>query len=97
MSDVQWIASELLKGVDSAFNCKKKGGIMIRLRIKEIAEQKKVSQGLLSRKANLDVNTVREVMRDEHRNITLETLNRLANGLQVDAKELIEYTPDPPE
>jgi DNA-binding Xre family transcriptional regulator len=69
---------------------------MIRLRVKEVAQQKKMSQGLLSRLSNVDINTLREIMHDDRRNITLETLNRLANGLQVDARDLIDYTPDTP-
>ena len=69
---------------------------MIRLRVKEVVQQKRMSQGLLSRKANIDINTVRDILRNSGRNITLETLNRLANALEVDARELIEYTPDVP-
>lgn len=67
---------------------------MIRLRVKEVARQKGVSQGLLSRKSNIDVNTVRRILRDPDKIVTTETLNRLANALEVDACELIEYTPD---
>jgi len=67
---------------------------VIRLRVKEVARQKGVSQGLLSRKSNIDVNTVRRILRDPDKIVTTETLNRLANALEVDACELIEYTPD---
>ena len=67
---------------------------MIRLRVKEIAQGKKISQGRLSREANIDLNTVRDILRNPGKNITLETLNRLAGALGVDARELIEYTSD---
>ena len=67
---------------------------MIRLRVKEVAQQKKMSQGRLSRESNIDLNTVRDILRDPNKNITLQTLDRLARALQVDARELIEYSPD---
>lgn len=67
---------------------------MIRLRVKEVAAQKKMSQGRLSREANVDINTVREILHNPEKNITLETLNKLAGALRVDARELIEYVPD---
>lgn len=67
---------------------------MIRLRVKEIATQKNISQGRLSRESNIDINTVRDILRDPTKNITLATLDRLARALQVDARELIEYSPD---
>jgi DNA-binding Xre family transcriptional regulator len=70
---------------------------MIRLRVKEVAQQKKISQGLLSRMANIDLNTIRDIMRNPKRNITLETLNRLANALKVNPCDLIEYIPDAPD
>lgn len=67
---------------------------MIRLRVKEVAQQKKMSQGRLSRESNIDINTVRDILRDPEKNITLATLDRLARALQVDARELIEYSSD---
>lgn len=67
---------------------------MIRLRVKEIAQQKKISQGKLSRWADLDVNTIRRIFQDPETVVTTVTLNRLAKALEVDVCELIEYTPD---
>jgi DNA-binding Xre family transcriptional regulator len=67
---------------------------VIRLRVKEIAAQKGMSQGLVSRLSNIDHNTIREIFRDPTRNITLDTLNRLAHGLKVHPCELIEFVPD---
>jgi len=51
-------------------------------------------QGLVSRLSNIDHNTTREIFHDPTRNITLDTLNRLAHGLGVHPCELIEYIPD---
>lgn len=68
---------------------------MIRLRVKEVAAQKGVSQTRLSRWADVDAKTVRQIFHEPEKSITLETLNRIAGALGVDARELIEYTPDP--
>ena len=68
---------------------------MIRLKVKEVATAKGLSQSKLSRWADVDIATVRRIFRDPAINITLETLNRLANALGVDPCELMEYTPDP--
>jgi putative transcriptional regulator len=67
---------------------------MIRLRVKEVAAEKGISQTRLSRWADVDPKIVRQTFHEPTRSITLETLNRLANALGVDARELIEYTPD---
>ncbi|BCL83125.1 helix-turn-helix transcriptional regulator [Ktedonobacteria bacterium brp13] len=67
---------------------------MIYLKIKEVAEAKGMSQGKLSRAADVDPKTLRDIFRDPGRSITTETLNRLAGALGVDARELIDYVPD---
>lgn len=72
-------------------------GTMIRLKVKEVAEAKGMSQSRLSRKSDVDLKTVREVLRDPYRSITTVTLDRLADALGVDARDLIEYTPGGPD
>lgn len=62
-----------------------------RLRVKEVAEQKGLSQGLLGRLANVDTNTMRKIYREPTKaNIGMIILNRLANALEVDVRELLE-------
>lgn len=68
----------------------------VRLKVKEIAENKGYSQGFLGRKANVDVRTMRKVFRNPYASITLVVLGRLADALGVDASELIESIPDEP-
>lgn len=68
---------------------------MIRLKVKEVAKQQKISQNRLGRLADMDHGTIRRVYTGEA-NITLDTLNKLANVLRVHPCELLEYTPDPP-
>lgn len=67
---------------------------MIRLKIKEVARQKQISQTQLARMTEMDIDTVRRAFRNE--NMTLETLNRFANALQTHPYDLFDYTPDPP-
>ena len=67
---------------------------MIRLRVKEVAQEKGISQGRLSRKSDIDPKILRDIFHNPERNITMDTLNRLARALQVDARDLIEYIPD---
>jgi DNA-binding Xre family transcriptional regulator len=67
---------------------------MIRLRVKEVAQEKGFSQGRLSRVANIDENTLKRIYRDPHAIITTETLDKLAKALGVPSSELIEDVPD---
>ncbi len=63
---------------------------MIRLRIKEVAQEKGFSQGRLSRVANIDENTLKRIYRDPYAIITTETLDKLAKALGVPSSALIE-------
>jgi transcriptional regulator with XRE-family HTH domain len=67
---------------------------MILLRVKEVANQKGISQRQLVLRSGLDIRIVQRVMRNPHANITLATLDRLAQALGVDASELIVSVPD---
>lgn len=67
---------------------------MIRLKVKEIAEQRGMTQGSLSRLANIDVRTLRKIYRNPTEAIVnTETLDRLAMVLKVDVSELLESVP----
>ena len=68
---------------------------MISLKVKEIAEAKGISQGKLSRKADVDVKTIRRIFRNPSEIITTETLDKLATALEVDVCDLIEQAPNP--
>ena len=68
---------------------------MIRLRVKEIAVQRGISQGRLSRMSNIDLTTIRRIYNNPTTaNITLLTLDKLAKALGVQPSDLIEYVPD---
>lgn len=67
---------------------------MVRLKIKEVAETKGISQRQLSLRSGVDINTVRKIYRQPYSIVTTETLDKLAKILNVDASELIESVPD---
>lgn len=66
---------------------------MIRLKVKEVAARRKVSQRQLAMRSGVDINTVRKILRDPYSIVTTETLDKLALALGVDASELIESVP----
>ena len=67
---------------------------MIRLKIKEVAQQKGFSMSRLSRESNMAYKTIQTIWRDPYHEVTTTTLNKLARTLQVDPSELIEYIPE---
>ncbi len=70
---------------------------MIRLKVKEIAAEKKMSMRKLARTADIAYNTLRTMYRDPYRQFSSTTLDKLAKALGVDASELIESVPDDDE
>jgi DNA-binding Xre family transcriptional regulator len=67
---------------------------MLRLRVKEAATAKGVSQGKLARYADLDVKTIQRIYRDPYAEISTFTLNKLAYALNVHVCELLDYERD---
>jgi len=65
-----------------------------RLRVKEVAIEKGISLTKLSQRSEVAYNTVRRIWREPYTDVTLSTLQRLANVLKVDVNELIESVPD---
>ena len=67
---------------------------MIRLRIKEMAEEKGYNMSSLSRKSDVSFKTVKRLWKDPYQTANTDTLERLAIALGVDVRELIESVPD---
>jgi DNA-binding Xre family transcriptional regulator len=68
---------------------------MIRLKVKEVARQRGISQGKLSRLSDVDLTTLQRIYKNPTAaNVTVFTLDKLARALGVDASELIESVPD---
>ena len=66
----------------------------IRLRVKEVAEAKNISMTRLSHMSFVSFNTVKSMMRDPFRPVSTDTLERLANALEVSIHDLIEEVSD---
>lgn len=66
----------------------------IRLRVKEVAEQKCVSMTRLHTKSEVSYNTIRRLFRDPYVEVSTTTIVRLANALQVAPSELLEDVAD---
>lgn len=67
---------------------------MVRLKIREIAEAKKINMSKLSRMADINYNTIRAIWDNEMKDVTVSTLEKIARALKVDVSELIEVLPD---
>lgn len=70
---------------------------MIRLKIKELAEIRGISQRRLAKLTDMDVRHIQRIMQDEYASITTRTLDKLAQALNVDASLLIESDPPLPK
>lgn len=69
----------------------------VRLRVKEVAQQKGMSMTRLHHRSEVAYTTIRAVFRNPHTEVTLTTLARLAEALDVPTAELIEDVPDEEE
>jgi transcriptional regulator with XRE-family HTH domain len=70
---------------------------MIKLRVKEIAKAKGVSQSKLGRLADVDVKTMRRIFREPSSPVTTTILDRIAIALNVDVSLLLESDPPLPK
>jgi len=66
---------------------------MIRLRVKEIEQQKGISMTRLSRLADTNYKTVKAIFDDQYREVTT-TLDKTATALEVPVTDLIEDVKD---
>ena len=63
---------------------------MARLRIREVAEAKNFSMGLLQRKANVSMKVIQKVWRNDQHDISFRTLVKIADALGVRVSSLID-------
>jgi len=68
--------------------------LMIRLKIKEIAEARGINQGQLSRRADVGYSTIRRIFDDPYYSVNFTTLERIGKALNMPATELLEEVPD---
>ena len=67
---------------------------MIRLKIKEVLQEKNISQSKLSRLADVSLNTIQAMYHDPFHDPVLSTLHRIAKALDVEISDLYETLPD---
>ena len=70
---------------------------MFRLKVKEVAEQKGMSQRQLFLRSGVDITTIRKIFRDPHAAVSVEALAQLAKVLGVDVSTLIESADTGPD
>lgn len=71
---------------------------MVRLKVKEVASAKGVSQRKLSLRTGIDINTIRKIFQHPSTaNPTVGTLGKIADILGVDVSELLESVSDEAE
>jgi len=70
---------------------------MIRLRLKEVLQEKKISQSKLSRLADVSISTIQEMYHNPYHDAVLSTLDRIAKALDVKVCDLYEVLPDDAE
>jgi transcriptional regulator with XRE-family HTH domain len=69
---------------------------MFRLRVKEVLQERGVSQNALSLGAGISINMVRRLVHDEHYDPASSTLFRVAQYLQVNMSDLSYDDGTPP-
>jgi DNA-binding Xre family transcriptional regulator len=63
---------------------------MLRLRVKEIAQQQGLGQGKLARMADMDSKTLARIYKNPYAEVSSVTLEKLARALSVSVADLIE-------
>jgi DNA-binding Xre family transcriptional regulator len=66
---------------------------MVRLRVKQIAQEKHISMGKLSRQSDVTYRTIQRIFNEPDYMPTIPTLEKIARVLGVSTGDLIEDTP----
>jgi DNA-binding Xre family transcriptional regulator len=67
---------------------------MIKLRVKELAQQQGLGQGKLARMADVDIKTLARIYKNPFAEVSSVTLEKLARALSVPVADLIEEVDD---
>jgi len=63
---------------------------LLRLRVKEVAQEKNVGMAKLSRLSDISYKTVQKIWRNPYHDASISTINRIAKVLSVPATDLLE-------
>lgn len=67
---------------------------MIKLKVREIADARRINMAKLSRMADVNYNTIRAIYDNPNRNVAVTTLEKIAKALKVEVTDLYEIIPD---
>lgn len=70
---------------------------MVRIRLKEVLQERNISMSKLSRMSDISFSTVSRIINDKSYSPTINTLERIAKALNVPLSELYEEIPDSPQ
>ena len=70
---------------------------MIRLRVKELAEERGLNMSSLSRASDVSFTTIKRYFRKPYSYATTDTLEKIALSLGVEVGDLVERVPDMPD
>ncbi|WP_269822444.1 helix-turn-helix domain-containing protein [Dictyobacter vulcani] len=65
----------------------------MRLRVKEVAQEKAMGLAKLSRLSDISYKTIQKIWRNPYHDASLSTINRIARVLEVPATALLEDIP----
>jgi len=66
----------------------------VRLRVKEVAENKGYNMSSLSRASDVSFGTIKRIWRNPYSGATVDTLSKIAKVLNVPISDLIDETPE---
>jgi transcriptional regulator with XRE-family HTH domain len=66
--------------------------MMVRIRLKEILQEKDISMSKLSRMSDISFSTISRIINDKNYSPTLSTLERIARALDIPISDLYEET-----
>ncbi len=64
--------------------------MMVRIRLKEILQEKDISMSKLSRMSDISFSTISRIINDKNYSPTLSTLERIARALDIPISDLYE-------
>ena len=70
---------------------------MLRLRVKELAEERGLNMSSLSRASDVSFSTIKRYFTKPYSRGLTETLEKIARALKVEVGDLVERVPDEPD
>ena len=67
---------------------------MIKLKVREIVDARRINMAKLSRMADVNYNTIRAIYDNPNRDVAVTTLEKIAKALKVEVTDLYEIIPD---